>query len=96
MAEIVHSTYKKAFRDLTIKDAKKGFRAHLTSYIIMNTILVAINLATDPGKLWFLGSVIGWGIGVIAHYIGGVAILEKKTIKLEDEAEAMAAETAAG
>ena len=87
MPEINHETYKKTFRELTIKDAKKGFKAHLISYIIMNTILMIINLLVDPSKLWFLGSVIGWGTGVIAHYVGGVAILEKKTIKMENEAE---------
>ena len=53
----------------------------------MNTILVNINFSTDPSKLWCLGSVIGWGVGVIAHYIGGVAILGKKLLKMEAEAE---------
>ena len=59
----------------------------MTSFIIMNTILVIINLSTDPSKLWCLGSIIGWGVGVIAHYIGGVAILGKKLLKMEAEAE---------
>ena len=90
MAEINHETYKKTFRELVIKDAKKGFKAHLISYICMNTTLMIINLLVSPDKLWFLGSVIGWGIGVIAHYVGGVAILEKKTIKMENEADTMA------
>jgi len=90
MAEINHEQYKNAFRELTINDAKKGFKAHLTSYIIMNTILVIINLLTDPSKLWCLGSIVGWGVGIIAHYIGGVVILEKKMIKMEAEAETLA------
>ena len=87
MSEINHEKYKKAFRELTINDGKKGFMPHLTSFIIMNTILVIINLSTDPSKLWCLGSIIGWGVGVIAHYIGGVAILGKKLLKMEAEAE---------
>ena len=89
MAEINHEKYKKAFRDLMINDGKKGFKSHLTSFIIMNIILVIINLSTDPSKLWCLGSIIGWGVGVIAHYIGGVAILGKKFLKMEAEAEAV-------
>ncbi len=91
MLEIKLETYQKSFRQLTINDAKKGFKGHLTSFIIMNSILVIINLSTDPSKLWCLGSIIGWGVGVLAHYIGGVKILEKKMIKMEGEAEAIAA-----
>ncbi len=55
MSDINHETYKVKFRDLTITDAKKGFKGHLTSFIIMNTILVIVNLSTDPSKLWCLG-----------------------------------------
>ena len=53
----------------------------------MNTIMVIINILTYSGTLWYLGSIIGWGVGVIAHYIGGVAILNKKLLKMEAEAE---------
>ena len=89
MAEINHEKYKKAFRELTINDGKKGFKSHLTSFIIMNTIMVIINISTYSGTWWCLGSIIGWGVGVIAHYIGGVAILGKKLLKMEAEAESV-------
>jgi len=89
MAEINHEEYKKAFRELTINDGKKGFKSHLVSFIIMNTIMVIINILTYSGTLWCLGSIIGWGVGVIAHYIGGVAILNKKLLKIEAEAESV-------
>ena len=87
MSEINHEKYKNAFRELTIHDAKKGFKSHLTLFIIMNTILIIINIATYSGTLWCLGSIIGWGLGIIAHYIGGVAILNKKLLKMEAAAE---------
>jgi len=93
MSEIKLETYQRSFRQLTINDAKKGFKGHITSFIIMNTILVIINLSTDPSKLWCLGSIIGWGVGVLAHYIGGVKILEKKMIKMEGDAEAIASKS---
>ena len=89
MSEINHEEYKKAFRDLTINDGKKGFKAHLTSYIIMNSIMVIINILTYSGSWWSLMSIAGWGVGVIAHYFGGVAILNKKLPKMEAEAEAV-------
>ncbi len=79
MSEINHEKYKNAFRELTINDGKKGFKPYLTSFII--------NILTYSVTLWCLGSIIGWGVGVIAHYIGGVAILGKKLLKMEAEAE---------
>jgi len=92
MTDIIFDTYKNTFRELSIADAKKGVKANLTSFIIINAILVTINLTTNPTNLWCLGSLIGWGIGVIAHYIGGVAILEKKMIRMEGEAKTLAEE----
>ena len=48
-------------------DAKLGFRSHLAVYAIVNAGLVAINLATSPGYLWFVWPMAGWGIGLLAH-----------------------------
>ena len=48
-------------------DARLGFRAHLTAYLIVNAGLVAINLATTPYHYWFYWPMIGWGIGLFAH-----------------------------
>jgi len=96
MTETIFNTYKNTFRKLSKEDAKKGFKANLISFIVMNTILVTINLTTNPTNLWCLGSLIGWGIGVIAHYIGGVAVLEKKMIRMEGEAQVLAQESEAG
>jgi len=90
MQETRFETYKEAFRRININDAKKGFKGHLIAYVVMNSILVVVNLATNPGKLWCLGSIVGWGIGVVAHYVGGVKILEKKLMKMESEAEKLA------
>jgi hypothetical protein len=90
MSEIQFEAYKKAFRQLTIDDATKGFKGHLITFIIMNTIFIIINLATDPTTLWCLGSIIGWGVGVLAHYVGGVKLLEKKMLKMEGKAATVA------
>ncbi len=45
----------------------KGFYGHLTSFIVVNIGLIALNLGTSPKHLWFLYPLIGWGIGLIAH-----------------------------
>ena len=44
-----------------------AFYIHLTVYALVNAVLVALNLATSPGHLWFQWPLLGWGVGVIAH-----------------------------
>ncbi len=45
----------------------KGFYGNLTSYIIVNTGLLILNLITSPQHLWFIYPLLGWGIGVALH-----------------------------
>jgi hypothetical protein len=45
----------------------KGFYGNLTSYILVNVILLVINLVTSPEYLWFFWPLFGWGIGVLIH-----------------------------
>jgi len=49
--------------------ARKGFYIHLTAFLVVNALLVAINLATSNGRLWFQWPLIGWGIGILAHAV---------------------------
>ncbi|MFS0671244.1 2TM domain-containing protein [Peribacillus frigoritolerans] len=49
-----------------------GFYIHIMVYVLVNVMLIAINLSTDPGYWWFLFPLGGWGIGVLIH---GIAIL---------------------
>lgn len=47
--------------------AKYGFYSHALIYLVVNAGLAILNLATTPHNLWFLWSVVGWGIGLAAH-----------------------------
>lgn len=58
------SIYRKAQKK--VEDIK-GFYGNLTSYIVVNIGLAALNLITSPAHLWFLYPAIGWGIGVAIH-----------------------------
>ena len=49
-------------------DAKIGFKKHLTLYIAVNLALAAINFLTSADYLWFIWPLLGWGIGVVAHF----------------------------
>jgi 2TM domain len=46
---------------------KRGFYIHLTTYILVNALLVGINLAITPDRLWVKWPLMGWGIGIVAH-----------------------------
>ena len=48
-------------------DVLRGFYGHAVVFIIVNLGLIAWNLATTPGDLWFAATLFGWGIGLAAH-----------------------------
>jgi len=45
----------------------RGFYIHLSIYLLVNALLLAIDLATTPDHLWFYWPLLGWGIGILAH-----------------------------
>lgn len=45
----------------------RGFYGHAMVFILVNIGLAAYNVATSPDRLWFIYTVAGWGIGLIAH-----------------------------
>ena len=45
----------------------RDFYTHLIVYVAVNIMLVGINLIYSPEYLWFIWSVIGWGVGILAH-----------------------------
>ena len=49
-------------------DMKLAFRSHAMAYAIVNAGLLAINLLTSPGEWWFFWPMLGWGVGVAAHW----------------------------
>jgi hypothetical protein len=49
--------------------AKMAFYVHLAVYLAVNALLIAINLLTSAGHLWFQWPLLGWGIGVLVHAI---------------------------
>lgn len=63
-------------RELALKrlKAKHDFRIHLAIYLAVNVLLVAIWLLTGWGQplpqgfFWPIFVIVGWGIGVVAHW----------------------------
>jgi hypothetical protein len=46
---------------------KVGLYTHAAVYVAVNALLIAINLSTAPGQLWFQWPLLGWGIVLLAH-----------------------------
>ena len=47
----------------------QGFKAHLISFIAVNTLLVVLNLATTPRDFWAIYPISGWGLGLFMHNV---------------------------
>jgi len=67
-------------------EEKIGFFVHLGVYILVNVLLIFVWWFTNGGDVfpWFIFPLIGWGIGLGAHFIGVYAtydLLEKMTEK---------------
>ena len=53
---------------------RRGFYIHSTVYVVVIALLVGINFATTPDRLWFQWPLLGWGFGVLAHAIAAFAL----------------------
>ena len=72
--------YEKAKRRVK---AKVGFYRHLTIYIAVCALLIAINFSTSTEYLWFIWPLMGWGLAVLLHalrvfgFVGESSITEQ-------------------
>ncbi|MBT6338532.1 MAG: 2TM domain-containing protein [Desulfobacula sp.] len=77
--------YKKAKKRVEVKI---GFFIHLLVYLLVNTMLIAINLSTSSDHIWTAGPLLGWGIGLFFHGVGvflfsGLTQVKEKMIQKE-------------
>jgi len=79
--------YQQAYGKLVRKEEKREFLIHLITFILMNAILIAINLIYTPGFKWFYWVLIGWGMGLVFHYLFGVRSIMEELLKKEALAE---------
>lgn len=47
--------------------AKAGFTTHLTTYVLVNALLIAIWALAGAGVFWPVYPLLGWGIGIGLH-----------------------------
>lgn len=73
------------------KIAKKrvGFKRHLATYIIINSmlwVLWSFDKSEDNGELpWPLWSMLGWGVGLAFSFLGAYVFTKEDAIQKEFE-----------
>lgn len=87
MTDVSLEDYKKAYREVIIQYERRVFKVHLTAYLVINGFLLIVNLLFTPGKYWVQWPILGWGIGVLSHYVKAVHRIEGELIKKEAQAE---------
>jgi len=55
-------------REMTLEDARDGFTAHATMYVLVMAALIVLNLFLT-GVWWFVILLVGWGIVLALHYL---------------------------
>mgnify|MGYP001794467908 CR=1 FL=1 len=51
------------------KIMRRGFKAHLISFVAVNAFLVILNLSTTPRDFWAIYPISGWGLGLFMHHL---------------------------
>lgn len=56
-------------RDLAVKrlKAKRGFKASVVAYVVINAFLIGIWAIGGGGYFWPAWVLLGWGVGLVFH-----------------------------
>lgn len=77
MMHPVEKEREERFRKAKAKvESLKGFYSHLFFYVFINLLIFGLNYFTTPGLWWFYWPLIGWSLGLLAHFIS-VFVLPK-------------------
>lgn len=87
---IALADYQSAYRRVVAGHERNGFLVNLTAYLIVNTLLASINLLFVPEFIWFVFPLIGWGMGLTAHYVFAVRLMHRFLAADEAKAECLA------
>jgi 2TM domain len=67
--------YLQAEFDYTLAEARRGFKIHAVVFAVVMTGLITLNALliafTDANFPWAIFPLVGWGIGLTAHYFCG-------------------------
>ncbi|MQA03822.1 MAG: hypothetical protein GEV07_14225 [Streptosporangiales bacterium] len=82
-------------RELNLNDGRREWRIHAAVYAVVMTGLIGLNVAllaaTSASFFWFPFPLIGWGIGLTAHYLHAVRWAEHDIRTRQQKIEQLAA-----
>jgi hypothetical protein len=79
MEGITLRDYERAEVEMRAVEGRRGFYIHAAVYVLVNRMLTIINLMFVPEFLWFFFPLIGWGIGLVMHFLFGVLWVRSET-----------------
>lgn len=74
-----YQTMKKENKD------RQNFIQHLKAYVVVNAFLLLLCLVLNINFGWIMGLTIGWGIGVLTHYLNASKNFDKENQIVEEE-----------
>jgi|SRR5690242_2053268 len=86
------AAYERAESEVRAEEGRTSFYVHAAVYMLVNIGLVAINLLLVPQFLWFFFPLVGWGIGLTAHYLSAVRFERRETQDWQARVERRAVE----
>lgn len=93
MEGIMLQDYERAEAEIRAIEGRRGFFVHAAVYVLVNILLIVINLVFVPQFLWFFFPLVGWGIGLVMHYLFAVHFVRRETehwqARVEDRARAI-------
>lgn len=92
MEGITLTDYEKAEVELQAKEGQSSFFVHAAIYVLVNILLLIINVMFVPTFLWFFFPLVGWGIGLVMHYLFAVQFVRRETTDWQARVEYRARE----
>jgi hypothetical protein len=67
-AERAEAEDRRRHRERVGRGHRLAFRIHATVFVAVQVLLVVVWALVGAGYPWFLYALVGWGVGLAAHY----------------------------
>jgi 2TM domain len=67
-AERAEAEDRRRRRERFARGQRQAFRIHATVFVAVQVLLVVVWALVGAGYPWFLYALVGWGVGLAAHY----------------------------